>query len=116
MVLDRLLRSRRGLMRGVALALLISACGTPTPSEQRSALGGPCVLDPQCSDGNPCTTDVCQEGTCQNDPVADCCRTNLECDDGDACTLDVCDPIAHTCSNPASGACDCRTDADCVDQ
>lgn len=36
-----------------------------------------------CNDGNPCTTDACVNGACQNTP--------RDCDDHDPCTIDSCD-------------------------
>lgn len=52
---------------------------------------GTCFNTPlECSDGDACTVDTCTNGVCSNDP--------LSCDDGDACTIDSCDS-ATGCSN-----------------
>ena len=37
-----------------------------------------CSGDPECDDGDPCTTDTCAGGFCSNDAI--------DCDDGNACT------------------------------
>lgn len=69
-------------------------------------LGGtclPCVANEECSDDNPCTTDVCVDGQCEFTPVSD----GTACDDGAYCTIaDTCqagvcvgagDPCAEAC-------------------
>jgi hypothetical protein len=55
-----------------------------------------CSADSDCGDGDLCTTDTCDAGTCRN--------TALDCDDGDACTTDACD----------QGSCE-STPVDCDD-
>jgi len=80
-----------------------------------------------CSDGNQCTGDVCDEagGICDNQPVADgtVCNDGLYCTDGDqclagncqagsardcsdgnSCTVDSCDEIANECVRDAAAA------------
>ncbi|MFT7625668.1 MAG: hypothetical protein ACI9WU_004859 [Myxococcota bacterium] len=68
--------------------------GPPLPCAAGSActgLGfcenGQCLLGPplNCNDGNTCTTDSCQAGSCQHQPVPGCCNTNGQCSDGDTC-------------------------------
>jgi hypothetical protein len=51
--------------------------------------GGSCG---DCNDGNPCTTEQCDEATflCLSNEVPDCCLTDDECEDDDACTVDSC--------------------------
>jgi len=98
-----------------------------------------------CSDGDLCTTDVCDstDGSCTNpavvctapetcDPTTGACggdcTDNADCDDTDVCTQDTCD--AGTCNfaalqcdqgescNPTTGNCevvDCTSTADCDD-
>ena len=51
-----------------------------------------CVTDTDCSDGNPCTADSCDNGDCVYTPL-----TGNACDDGDLCT------VSDACSS--SGAC-----------
>lgn len=41
-----------------------------------------------CDDGDPCTVDFCQDGSCVH--VNTCCLTNAECADADLCTIDTC--------------------------
>lgn len=50
-----------------------------------------CSADSDCADGDLCTTDMCDAGTCRN--------TALDCDDGDACTIDACDPRTGSCAS-----------------
>lgn len=98
-----------------------------------ACLSGACLpvcslLD--CDDGEPCTTDSCNDfsGTCDNSMLPDLTTCDLggtagacsggscqpacdvlDCDDGDDCTTDSCDPGAGTCSNvtaPNGTACD----------
>jgi len=50
------------------------------------AVGAPeCVGDGDCADGNACTADTCERGTCRHQPVS------LRCDDQEPCTDDTCD-------------------------
>jgi formylglycine-generating enzyme required for sulfatase activity len=78
-----------------------------------------CTLDSQCDDGNECTTDVCVELRCVNEPVDDgttcddglyctvsdacsggeCVGPDRDCGDLDICTVDSCDEDADSCMN-----------------
>ena len=51
-----------------------------------------------CDDGDPCTSgDVCTSRQCRGEPVAGCCFGDCECEDGLFCTaLDVCSGNACT--------------------
>ncbi len=52
-----------------------------------------------CNDGNPCTGgDVCSLGVCAGEFVG--------CDDGNPCTSDTCDPVQGCVSTLLSGPCD----------
>ena len=44
-----------------------------------------CTSSAACEDGDPCTLDTCDSGTCNSVPV--------DPDDGDPCTVDGCDPV-----------------------
>ncbi len=58
-----------------------------------------CTNDAQCDDGDPCTTDTCNAGSCQHGSAPD----GTACaDDGDTCTDDMCS--AGTCTHPARAA------------
>ncbi|MEZ4267245.1 MAG: hypothetical protein R3F39_12775 [Myxococcota bacterium] len=66
----------------------------------------PCVIDGQCEDGDPCTTERCVAQACEitevvclpGEPCADapcdgsalCSLVAVGCDDGDPCTVDAC--------------------------
>jgi len=54
-----------------------------------------------CDDGNPCTSDACQDGECTFTVSASCCLADADCADGDACTADRCARL----SGQAGGAC-----------
>ncbi|OWY62456.1 hypothetical protein B7486_58335, partial [cyanobacterium TDX16] len=70
-----------------------------------------CMNAGDCDDGNPCTDDVCNMGTCENT------NNMAACDDGDLCTMgDTCGggacagtpvscPMGQTC-NPTNGMCE----------
>src|SRR5207247_1746143 len=78
--------------------------------------GGECVQKPcspngpntACADGNPCTTDVCENVLCRNAPVADAtpCDNTDRCDGRETCQAGVCVPgVAATgggCQGPAA--------------
>ncbi len=52
-----------------------------------------CGLARDCDDGDPCTTDRC-------DDEIDACTNEPRCVDGLLCTDDLCDPVTGACSNP----------------
>jgi hypothetical protein len=82
-----------------------------------------CIVNENCNDQNPCTTDLCQEGACKNQPVTTVtsCNDNLfctevdtclagtcvgsvrSCDDSNPCTQDVCDENQGMCRNNPLG-------------
>ena len=53
-----------------------------------------CLSAADCDDGNACTTDICQGGSCLHLPIVGCgnagCTTAAQCNDNDACTTDTC--------------------------
>lgn len=89
-----------------------------------------CVTNGDCEDGNPCTTDTCDNGFCAHTPIPGCCVANGDCDDGLYCNgVETCGAgntcVAGTpvsCSTPTP-YCDestdscvaCLTDAHCSD-
>jgi len=85
-----------------------------------------CTTNPECDDGNGCTTDTCQDGSCvfRNNSVPcnddSACTTDdtclggvcvggapADCDDGNVCTDDSC--------NPAGGCVNVNNTAPCND-
>ncbi len=81
-----------------------------------------------CSDGDPCTVDVCLHttGTCAHKALTGCpngCQADSDpsCNDGNPCTADTCDKFTGTCAHavglgcPCAGSCDdgnfCTSDA-----
>lgn len=66
----------------------------------------PCATVADCSDGNLCTTDVCNAGVCQ--------YTATNCTDSLACTADNCDPGTGNCPHGPTNCDDanaCTTDS-----
>ena len=78
-----------------------------------------------CDDGNLCTEDFCEDGSCffinvdgfacddgnsctTSDTCSDgvCIGTALSCDDGIGCTVDICDPQGGCIHNPDDSVCD----------
>ncbi len=57
-----------------------------------------------CSDGDACTTDVCESGECVNDPVV--CQ-----DDGNECTAELCDSVSGCASNDVDDGTSCNSGA-----
>ena len=95
----------------------------------------PCLVDADCADANPCTTnEQCVGGVCDVEPVdcddgdpctddiCDCtvgCVNAPICNDGFACTLDTCNPANLECSHSAiAGFCnlECSTGTCVADQ
>jgi hypothetical protein len=85
-----------------------------------------CVSDAACDDGNPCTTNTCDAGSCvtTNNNLGNCndglycngsetcvdgtCQSgpDITCDDGIACTTDACNPLTNSCNyTPSDSAC-----------
>jgi len=54
-----------------------------------------CTTDAECDDGDACTVDACDRGTCTHSPVV--------CDDSDPCTVDTCDPASGCRSTELPG-------------
>lgn len=102
-----------------------------------------CQTSEDCDDDNECTTDICNAGVCENNPVSDnslcslgiccsgqcapaSCSNDGDCDDSETCTLDVCiapGTCSSSCTNTwpdcgiADGCCgpSCGAeDEDCV--
>jgi hypothetical protein len=65
-----------------------------------------CLVDDDCDDADPCTSDECIDGACEYTEIPDCgsCDTSADCDDGNPCTRDVCDAAGFcTYMNKRSG-------------
>ncbi|MFC1654515.1 RCC1 domain-containing protein [Myxococcota bacterium] len=62
-----------------------------------------CTSDPQCDDGNECTTDACVASACENTPVIDgtSCDDGQYCSDPDACQGGICQGPQRDCSGVA---------------
>ncbi len=91
-----------------------SVCDDGDPcSTISTCTGGQCVATAakDCDDTNPCTDDLCEDGTCVSVPTA---ATPSACDDNNACTSgDACKD--GSCKGPIN-ICLCETDADCKDK
>jgi hypothetical protein len=59
-----------------------------------------CCTDAQCDDGNPCTTDRCQQGACVHEPVT---PGTLCTDDGNPCTANFCDDEGECVAGALTG-------------
>ncbi len=93
-------------------------CDTLTDGEDPDCLA--CRNDGECDDGNECTSDRCESGECDNQPLADgtycgdspwcegeylcrnvaCAFEERDCSDGDPCTQDVCNEDDDRCEHP----------------
>ncbi len=51
-----------------------------------------CQTGADCADGNPCTSDVCNAGTCENPPTNEglACDDGLFCNTGETCQAETC--------------------------
>ncbi len=73
-----------------------------------------CHINSDCNDNNECTTDVCNLGTCHNDPVADstpCTDDGLFCNGEEKCLAGVCTSFGDPCPGQ-DGDDDCRESCD----
>jgi hypothetical protein len=73
--------------------------GRDVPRADAADAGRACRGDSSCDDGDPCTTDRCDEGTCRHDPALDC--REVWCD--------------NEYDDDHDGQLDCADD-DCVDE
>ena len=102
-------RRHPALLLILAFTLGCSDSETPDPADPREGgeTGG-CLDNEDCTDDNPCTTDVCGEGNaCVHLPEA-----GVSCDDADACTAeDICDELGQCAGTLLPGVPDdpCRT-------
>ena len=87
------------------------------------ALDDECDSNGDCSDGNPCTNDVCDDGSCTNPNNTTTCDDGVFCNgddncsggscsshDGDPCEggtqcADACNEAAESCNDPAGTPC-----------
>jgi hypothetical protein len=68
-----------------------------------------CTTVSQCNDNNPCTTDACTSGQCQNTPNTASCNDGVACTSNDVCGASVCRgtsncPSGQSC-NTSTGMC-----------
>lgn len=64
-----------------------------------------CVIDIDCGDGDPCSSDDCDAGSCVYSEVPGCCLIDADCSDGTACNgLERC--VNHSCRNGTPPNCD----------
>ena len=83
-------------------------CDGKTDAEDSNC--SPCTKNTDCDDGNTCTNDVCQAGSCVFNPVDDGthCDDGLYCNGSDSCADGTCS--VHDGTNPCPGP---DGDADC---
>eukprot|EP01102_Stenamoeba_stenopodia_P003634 TRINITY_DN13805_c0_g1_i1.p1 TRINITY_DN13805_c0_g1~~TRINITY_DN13805_c0_g1_i1.p1 ORF type:complete len:294 (+),score=51.79 TRINITY_DN13805_c0_g1_i1:238-1119(+) len=62
---------------------------TPKPTERTIEPSVPCFGDVQCSDGDPCTVDLCT--------IEGCINQERSCDDNNLCTRDFCSKKKREC-------------------
>jgi hypothetical protein len=55
-----------------------------------SPSAGCCLTAADCNDGNACTADTCQNGSCVNAAIDNCCMSDAACNDANTCTADSC--------------------------
>jgi len=79
------------MLKSILLAILMLLAVMP----RCAALWDECILNSDCDDGSPCTTDRCNsdsKGTDCDDSWCDDCRrywcVNIEVDDGTTCEVD----------------------------
>ena len=75
---------------------------------------GDCNSDADRIDGDICTADICNNGTCEYEKSFGCCTEDNDCDDGLVCTVGTCDIENNSCvfETPDPDCCDFDTDCD----
>ena len=70
----------------------------------------PCTVPADCDDGNACTDDTCNAGTCESTPNTAPCDDGLACTDMDVCSAGVCTGsdlcLGDSSCNATSGVCE----------
>ncbi len=93
----RMLGTARGTGWGYSL-WEFEVYGTPASTSQ-------CASGADCNDGNPCTADICNGGSCSNPDNGSCeCSVDSDCNDGNTCTSDTCS--GNACNHVDNGSCD----------
>jgi hypothetical protein len=88
--------------------------------DEASNLCVDCLTAVECDDSNPCTTDACAAGVCQNDNNTASCDDGLFCTADDICAGGACVGSGETCPgqtcNEANDTCvSCVIGTDCDD-
>ncbi len=80
-----------------------------------SLLGPACTNDADCDDGEFCTTDTCNAGTCDNTLRSDCCG-NGTCESPEDCVSCAADCVGGTTSGAVCGnnVCEAGNGEDCL--
>lgn len=87
------------------LVFALGSCGCAQGVPEPSGKG----CDPACNDGNPCTEDLCTDGSCSYPALPH----GSSCDDGNPCNgEEQCDGAGECFVLPPTEDC-CRSDADC---
>lgn len=74
-----------------------------------------CTIDFDCDDGNFCTQDTCDAGTCKNIKAdAKCCRDNDDCDTTNSCAPEICQENKCVALGTPDPSC-CSKHSDCND-
>jgi hypothetical protein len=95
-------------------------CASPSFCSESFDACVQCLQDSHCNDGNPCTTDSCQFGSCQNQNNSVACNDGAFCTASDVCSGGVCVGSGNACPgllcNEAADSCvECFTVGDCDD-
>lgn len=87
---------------------------TPPAAEDAAPPPGPSICTGGCDDGDPCTIDLCREGTCEHSAASDgtACESDANPCTADVCSAGVCDHQAQT-GNPCTDDLDPCTDDLC---
>ena len=98
----------------------VSSCSDPNYSWKLCCeyTGGPlgCSADSDCGDSNICTDDLCNAGSCENNPNTASCNDGDSCTVSDVCSLVGCLGIAVGCVNNdgcCPSGCTALNDNDC---
>ena len=101
----------------------LDPCVDPDHCDEDGDVCLECAKNDECADGNPCTTDTCDAGTCVNTPVVDglACLDDAFCNGEESCQGGVCSDGPDPCVDPdlcdeTNDEClDCLVDGDCDD-
>ena len=107
---------RIGVFAALAVAMgSLGGCAGEEDVGASRGYGGACTTDGDCDDGDVCTFDECNGGTCSQTPIENCCEVQADCTTpSNFCFTVMCNTSTNRCEYDNVGGC-CHDHDDCDD-